>query len=452
MEKRKHTYILFLMIVLNIINGEAFCQLDFSPAGRIVDQIRRTHFPADTFQIVTFGAKGDGVFDSRPAIIQAIDACSAKGGGVVEVPSGKFFCKGPISLKSNVNLYLSDKAILFFSSEPDDYLPAVFTRWEGVEIYNYSPLIYTLNQENVALSGKGTIDGNTAEKWIPFRDLQGKAQNKVRELNDLQVPVSERRFGDGDYLRPSFIQFINCKRILIEGITLINSPFWMLHPVYCSDIIVRNVKFNSLIINNDGIDFDSSTNGLVEGCSFTTGDDAIVFKSGRDRDGWRINKPTENIVARNCTAPQVLHGIAFGSEMSAGVENVYIENFKIGNVQSEAIQFKANKDRGGFIKNIYIRDIEVDRAGQHLFFFTNSYQGYRGGNSPSEFYNIHLENIICNYANYVIQLQGLEASPLHNISIENVEVKKADHIFDRKEFYKDIIIRNVTVAGKEVEL
>jgi len=452
MKNNKRFTLIFLIIIFVPFKGKTFCQLNFSPADRIVNQIQRTFFPADTFQITNFGALGNGVSDNRSPIMNAIEACSQKGGGVVLIPKGTFFCKGPVSLKSNVNLHLSKGAILLFSSEPGDYLPATFTRWEGVEIYNYSPMIYTLSQENVAITGKGTINGNAAEKWISFRDLIGKAQNNVREFNDKQAPVSERKFGEGDYIRPSFIQFINCSRILVEGVTLINSPLWILHPVYCSDIVIRNVNFYSLIINNDGIDIDSSINGLIENCTFSTGDDAIVFKSGRDSDGWRVNKPSKNFVVRNCIAPQVLHGIAFGSEMSGGIENVFVENINLGNVKGEAIQFKANKDRGGYIRDIFIRNIEVDTAGQHLLYFTNSYHGYRGGNAPSEFYNIHIENIICHLANYVIQLQGLEEMPLHDISIEKVTVGKAKNIFDKKEYYRNIVFKQLKVAGKEVDL
>jgi polygalacturonase len=220
--------------------------------------------------------------------------------------------------------------------------------------------------------------------------------------------------------------------------------------VYSSHIIIRNVKFNSQVINNDGIDFDSSEYGLVEECTFNTGDDAVVFKSGRDRDGWRVNKPTKNIVVRNCTAPHVLSGIAFGSEMSGGIENIYIENMKLGKVKGEAIQFKANKDRGGYIRDVFIRNIETDTVGRHLLYFTNDYHSYRGGNAPSEFYNIHIENIRCRQTNYVIQLQGLEGKPLHDISVENVIVGKATNIFDKREFYKNINLTGFQVSGNSI--
>lgn len=427
-------------------------QLNFSAAEAIVNQIERTSFPTDTFWVTGYGAKADGIFDNRHSILNAIEDCSKSGGGVVMLSGGVFFCKGPISLKNNVNLHIAIDSKLLFSSNPDDYLPAVFTRWEGVEVFNYSPLIYTADQENIAITGEGIVDGNATETWSNFRSKQGPAQNKARELGAGLVPVNERIFGDDDFLRPSFIQFINCKRILVEGLTLTNSPFWILHPVYCSDFVIQKVNFISMNINNDGIDVDSSINGLIEECSFTTGDDAVVFKSGRDQDGWRVGKPTQNIVVRNCLAPQVLHGIAFGSEMSGGIENIYVENFEMGTVKSKAIQFKANKDRGGYVRNIHIRNVKAEHVEGELFYFTNSYHGYRGGDSPSAFHDIYIENVYCVYANSVIHLEGLDESPLDQISLENIRVNKAGNVFGKMINFSNVQLSRFFVSGKKIEL
>ncbi|MFW5830661.1 MAG: glycoside hydrolase family 28 protein [Prolixibacteraceae bacterium] len=447
-------YITFniLILVFFLFSNNSTSQQNFSFAEKIISKIEKTSFPKDTFLITDYGAKGDSLFNNNAAISNAIDACFTSGGGVVVISDGKFFCKGTISLKSNVNLHITEDAILLFSSEPDDYLPAVLTRWEGIVIYNYSPMIYTANQKNIAITGKGFIEGNALKKWISFKSLQSEAQNRARTYNDQQVILNKRVFGKGDYLRPSFIQFFNCKRILVEGVTLINSPMWMVHPVYSSDIIIRDVVFNSLFANNDGIDFDSSTTGLVEQCTFITGDDAVVFKSGRDRDGWRVNKPTKDIVVRNCKAPQVLHGIAFGSEMSGGIENIYIENIQLGNIKKEAIQFKSNKDRGGYIRDVFIRNIEVDSVGRNLLFFTNNYHSYRGGNSPSEFHQIYIEKISCKSAGTAIHLQGLKEMFLHDISIKKVTVNDVQNVFGRKEFYKDIMLQEFIVEGKKINL
>ncbi len=430
----------------------ALSQSNFSKADSIISQIKKTSFPSDTFDITDYGARGNGSFDNKPAIMKAVSECSEKGGGVVLVPAGIYYCKGPVSLRSNVNLHLDEGSTILFSPDPADYLPAVFTRWEGVEIYNYSPMIYTKGQENVGITGQGTLDGNSERTWVDFRKRQGDAQKRLREANEKGTAVSDRRFGEGDFLRPSFVQFIDCRRILVEGITLKHSPLWILHPVYCSDITIRNVIFNSLVINNDGIDIDSSCKGLIEGCTFSTGDDAVVFKSGRDSDGWRVNRSSHDFVVRDCTAPRVLHGIAFGSEMSGGVENIYIENIRLGRVRGEAMQFKANKDRGGYIRNIYIRNVDVDSCGNHLFFFTNSYHSYRGGNAPSDFHEIHLSNVHCRKTNYVLQVQGLEETPIHDISIRNVAVEHAENIFDKMEFYHDVELKQVFVKGHPLKI
>ena len=205
-------------------------------------------------------------------------------------------------------------------------------------------------------------------------------------------------------------------------------------------------------INNDGIDVDSSINGLIEECSFTTGDDAVVFKSGRDQDGWRVGKPTQNIVVRNCLAPQVLHGIAFGSEMSGGIETIYVENFEMGTVKSKAIQFKANKDRGGYVRNIHIRNVKAEHVEGELFYFTNSYHGYRGGDSPSAFHDIYIENVYCVYANSVIHLEGLDESPLDQISLENIRVNKAGNVFGKMINFSNVQLSRFFVSGKKIEL
>ncbi len=448
----KILFIIVTAIVSAFPINKTYGQTNFDVAENILNQINRTSFPTDTFWVSDYGAKADGITDNRPYILKAIKDCSMKGGGVVMLSDGVIFCKGPISLKSNVNLHIAGGTTLQFSSEPDDYLPTVFTRWEGVEIHNYSPLIYTAEQENVAITGEGIIDGNADETWGTFRSKQGPAQNRAREFGTEQVPVKERIFGNGDFLRPSFVQFIHCSRILVEGVTFKNSPFWILHPVYCSDFVIRNVEFISMNINNDGIDVDSSINGLIEECSFTTGDDAVVFKSGRDQDGWRVGKPTQNIVVRNCSAPQVLHGIAFGSELSGGIENIFIENFKMGKVRSKAIQFKANKDRGGYVKNIHIRNVEVDESEGDLFYFTNNYHGYRGGDAPSAFHDIYIENVSCQYANCVIHLQGLGESPLDKITFQNISVEKAGNVFGKMENFRNVFFNRFFVSGEKIKL
>ena len=446
--------IFYLVALISFFNhAEILAQkLKFSAAEKIVEGIQPTSFPDQTFLITDHGGRGDGNFDNYDIINRLIHTCSGKGGGIVVIPAGVFYCAGAINLRNNVNLHLEEGAVLMFSPEPRDYLPSVFTRWEGVELFNYSPLIYTVGQQNVAITGTGTINGNGDAIWTGFRNKQKPAQSRLRVMGSTELPLQNRVFGAGDYLRTPLIQFVSCERILVEGVTLTNSPFWILQPVYSSHIIIRDVNFHSMVINNDGIDLDSSTDALIENCSFRTGDDAVVFKSGRDQDAWRVNKPTKRVVVRNCEAPQVLHGLAFGSEMSGGVEEIYIENFKMDQVKSEAIQFKANKDRGGYIRNIFIRNILVDSAKQHLIYFTNDYHGYRGGNFPSSFSNIRIEDVNCNYARYAFQLQGLEDQPLENLYFQDILVQDAQDVFDKKDYFKEVVFKNVEVEGELIKL
>ena len=272
----KRTGLIISAILIFVSTSFSLLQVDeFEKSKDIINNIQHTSFRQKEYNVLDFGAKGDGKFDNNEAINDAITTCSEEGGGKVIIPSGKYLSKGPVNLKSNVNLFIAEGALLQFSPDPNDYLPVVFTRWEGVEIYNYSPLIYTADQVNVAITGSGTVDGNAKVNWVSFREKQGKAQNALREMGAEQVPVEDRVFGEGHFLRTPLIQFINCDRILVEGITLTNSPFWILHPVYSSNMIIRNVKFHSMVINNDGIDVDSSHDILIENCNFRTGDDAV---------------------------------------------------------------------------------------------------------------------------------------------------------------------------------
>lgn len=391
--------------------------------NQILSRVQVPEISSTEFNIKDFGAIADGKTNCIPAIEKAIKKAVANTGGKVIIPDGEWFCKGPIHLEDNINLHLKKGSRVVFSDNDKDYLPLQLVRWEGVEIYNYSPYIYAKNKKNIAITGHGTFDGN-AEKIRTWRKNQKPAQNKLREMGKNLVPVDERRFGEGHFLRFSFIQLMDCKNILIENITIENVPFWVMHPTYSKNITIRNVTVTSPHINNDGIDFDSCEDALVENCVFTCGDDAIVIKSGRDNDAWRINKPSKNIVIRNCLAPEVLHGLAFGSEMSGGIENIFIDNFYMKKVKQYAIQFKANRDRGGYIKNIFIDGIFIDSAKTALF-FTNDYHGYSGGNYPSEFHHITIDNVFCSHANGKgIEIMGLKEKPIHNIRIKNFNVLK----------------------------
>ena len=388
----------------------------------ILKNISAPEFKDQTFRV---NLEFDSLFDCCEIINSTIAKCSQKGGGKVVIPKGYHFCRGPINLKSNVSLHLEEGAVLAFSQNPKDYLPVVFVRWEGTEAYNYSPFIYAKDQKNIAISGKGIIDGNgqAENSFRSWRSKQKTDQRKLRKMGREGVPVEERVFGEGAFLRPQLIHLVNCENILFEDFKIINSSFWLMQPTYCNNLTIRRVIVDSHFINNDGVDIDSDTNVLIEDCYFNTGDDFVAIKSGRDQDAWRVNKPSKNIVIRNCKSDFSLHGISFGSEMSGGIENVIVENVDFGKNRQYTLQFKSNKDRGGYIRNIVIKNIEIDST-RDVIYFTNQYHSYEGGNSPSEFKNVSIENVNCRIASgAAINMVGLPEMPISNVSIKDLTVK-----------------------------
>jgi polygalacturonase len=421
------TLFLFAFITLFVLVGFSQEQnkIGFDAGvSEILENISEPVFPERIFQI---SAADLTAGDWNDFVNEKIRTCSEAGGGRVVLNGGTYFCNGPVVLLSNVNLHLKENARLVFGQNPEDYLPEVFVRWEGTEAYNYSPFIYAKGAENIAITGKGAIDGNglAENSFRSWRSRQKEDQNKLREMGRKGVPVEERIFGAGSFLRPQLIHFVNCKNILLEGIAVTNGSFWLIQPTYCSNVTIRNVSVESKFINNDGVDIDSSSDVLIENCRFNTGDDFVAIKSGRDQDGWRVNKPSKNIVVRNSTSDDCLHGISFGSEISGGIENVYAENLVFKKVREYGLQFKSNKDRGGYIKNIYINGIEIDTA-QTGISFTNRYHSYSGGEFPSLFENIRIEKLNCNVATQkAISLEGLVEKPIRNIVFENVKVKSS---------------------------
>lgn len=418
----------------------------------IIKKIELPDIGSKSLNIVDYNAVGDGLTDCKPIIDSLIQILSSQAGGKLIIPKGVFFCKGPIEMESHINLHLEEGATLLFSQDSKDYLPLKLVRWEGVEIYNYSPYIYAKDKTNISITGKGTLNGNAKGGIGEWKSLQKKAQKELRKMGKALTPVDERRFGEGHFLRPSFVQFLNCKNILISDITIENVPFWVVHPTYCHSITIKNITINSSRINNDGIDMDSCEDALIENCVFiNAGDDAIAIKSGRDNDAWRVNQPSKNIVIRNCIAEKVLHGIAFGSEMSGGIENIYVQNFVLKHVKSRAIQFKSNKDRGGYICNVFIDGVYIDSTHTALF-FTNDYHGYNGGNFPSDYHHITIKNLICSYArNKSLNINGLKELPIRDVLLENFLILKEN---EKTEIHnvKDFHIKNVSINRKELKI
>jgi polygalacturonase len=361
--------------------------------------------------------------DIRLAISEAMDRLGEAGGTLI-LPKGEWLSNGPIHFKSRTALHVPKGTHLKFSRNPEHYLPMVFTRWEGTECWNYSPLIYAKDVTDIAITGGGTIDGQGFEGFFKWRPQQRESQQLLRKMGAEGVPVSERRFGPGHFIRPGFVQFINCQRVLVDGPRFIDSTFWMIHPVYCDHVTVRNVSLKSDHLNSDGIDPDSSTNVLIERCIFDVGDDGVSIKAGRDQDGWRVGKSSSRIVVRDCDYRGTAGGgFAIGSEMSGGVNQVFVERYKMGNVVHGAY-FKSNMDRGGAITDIFIREIAIGTA-QAAISFTTDYHGHRGGNFPTKFDNVQIENLACGEAIVALSFVGAANAPLGRIRVANTVIGKA---------------------------
>jgi len=279
--------------------------------------IKVYNFPNRDFIITDFGAKSEPNFDNTKAFADAIQACTDAGGGRVVVPAG-VWQTGAIHLKDNVNLHLSENAVINFTDDPKAYLPVVQTSWEGIECYTYSPLVYAFGRKNIAITGKGKLmpKMDTWKIWFARPPAHMEALKKLYHQLSRNVPVVERQMAYGEAnLRPHLIQFNRCQNILLEDFKIQNSPFWTIHIFKSTNGLIRNLDVKATGHNNAGVDLEMSKNFLVENCKFEQGDDGIVIKSGRNHDGWRLNTPTENIVARNCTIVKAHALIVFGSEL-----------------------------------------------------------------------------------------------------------------------------------------
>src|SRR5215212_4743063 len=395
-------------------------------ADEIVRRIVVPKFPARAFDITKYGAVGDGKASCTGAVRKAIAACVDAGGGQVIVPAGRFLT-GALRLQSNVNLHLDDKATLAFTDDVKEY-PIVFTRWEGVELMNLSPFIYAFKAQDVAITGGGTLDGQADEQhWWPWR-LAGQgnpgrdraARTRLIEMQAKGVPVAERVFGAQDYLRPNFIQPYRSRNILIDGITIINSPMWEIHPVLCESITVKNVTIRSHGPNNDGCDPESCKDVLIDGCTFDTGDDCIALKSGRNDDGRRINVPVENVVIRNCRMKAGHGGITIGSEITGGARNVYAERCTLDSPDLErGLRLKTNTMRGGVIENVFVRDIEIGNVKLAPIEIDLRYGPPESGPFLPIVRNVQVERMHSTSSKHGLYIHGLENAPVRDVVVRD---------------------------------
>lgn len=447
----RHIALLLFGLVMAAVSSDVQAQpvRGWEDYERIAAMIVAPTFPDRDFPITEFGANPRA--DATAVIRQAIEACHRAGGGRVVIPAG-VWKTGAIHLKSNVNLHLRAGATLLFSFDLSQY-PIVFTRWEGVECMNYSPFIYAYEQENIAVTGQGTLDGGaTVETWWGWnrkqRDqvpLQRAARDKLIEMGEANVPVAQRVFGDGHYLRPNFIQTYRCKNVLIEGVTVVRSPMWEVHPVLSENVTVRGLTIRSHGSNNDGCDPESCRNVLIENCLFDTGDDCIAIKSGRNGDGRRVAVPTENVIIRNCVMKDGHGGVVLGSECTGGIRNVFVENCEMDSPNLDrALRFKNNAVRGGVLENVFMRNVRIGKVAEAVLTIDLLYEeGAKGAFKPVV-RNVHMEKITSTASPRVLYVRGFEGAVVDGIHISDstftgvTETEVVEHA-------GTVTLRNVTI-------
>jgi polygalacturonase len=422
----------------------------------ILERIAPPVFPDRVFPVTEYGAIGDGARDCTAAFREAIAACARAGGGRVLVPAGRFL-SGPIHLRSGVNLHLSEGATIAFSRNPDHYLPVVFTRWEGVELMNYSAFIYAFEQRDIAVTGKGTLDGQASDAhWWPWKGsrtlppeaTQTAARARLIEMGARGVPVAERVFGSGSFLRPNFIQPYRCQNVLIESVTIVNSPMWEIHPVLCRNVTVRGVVVNSHGPNNDGCDPESCRDVLIDGCTFDTGDDCIALKSGRNEDGRRLAEPIQDVVIRNCSMKDGHGGVVIGSEASGGARNIFAERCRMDSPNLDrALRIKTNSVRGGFVEHVYMRDVTVGQVAEAVVTINLFYEEGDAGAFPPVVREIDVRNVTSGRSEYGLLLRGYAHTPIRDVRVTDCtfdNVAKGDLV----EGVAGLTLRNVRVNGK----
>ena len=411
---------------------------------QIEQSIIQPQISGKDYNITKFGAKPSATAaQNQKAIQKAIDKCSKKGGGRVIIPAGLTFQTGAIILKSHVNLVVEEGAVLQFVFEPELY-PIVETSWEGLECFNLSPCIYAFKATDIAVTGKGTIDGSGSnETWWSwcgsprFGWKEGMIAQKIEarprllKCGEDGIPMyneqgqrsPERVFGPKDGLRPQLVNFNWCERILLEDVTLLRSPFWVIHPLHSTDITVRRVKIINNGPNGDGCDPECCDRVLIEDCFFNTGDDCIAIKSGRNRDGRERNMSSKNIIIRRCEMKNGHGGVVIGSEISGGCQNVFAHDCTMDSPNLDRVlRIKTNSCRGGIIENINMRNIKVGQCREAVLKINLDYEHNeiccRGFNPTVR--NVNVENVTCNKSKLGTMIVALDTvCNVYDVNIKN---------------------------------
>ncbi len=448
-------------------------------------EVVRPTFPDYTVDIRDFGAISDGRTLCTDAINNAITDVNNKGGGTVLIPAGLWYT-GPIELKSNVRLHTEYGALILFTADLDAY-KIIDTSFEGLDTRRCQSPLFAYKAHNIAITGYGTFDGS-GEEWRPVKkskvtSKQWKALlkkcNVTNEKGDIWYPSEASRQGaeacydfnvpdnittDAEWesikrwLRPTLLNFISCDTVLLENATFKNSPAWCLHPLMCTHLTIDAVQVSNpwYAQNGDALDIESCRNVLVVNSTFDAGDDAICIKSGKDEDGRRRAVPCENIVIRNNTVLHGHGGFVVGSEMSGGVNNIYISdcNF-IGT--DVGLRFKSTRGRGGIVENIYINNIVMTNIPEEALLFDLFY-GKKGKATADSippvseetpvFRNIHINNVVCRGAGRAMYFNGLPEMKINNITIDNTIIlnAKSGIVINQAE---NIVIKNTRVEPLE---
>ena len=479
---------LFLLLTLCLVtlglqaqgwNDQQYQQIERS--------IRVPQFTDRDFPITKYGAKAtatiakkgmstkDIAAKNQKAINKAIEKCSKKGGGRVIVPAGQHFLTAAIELKSHVNLVIEEGAVLEFAFEPELY-PIVPTRWEGVDCWNLSPCIYAYQQTDIAITGKGTIDGGGSNEtwwpWVSNARFGFKEGMKVHQWNGARqrllkaaedgIDMDQRRFGTQDGLRPQLISPNQCDGVLIENVTLLRSPFWVIHPLLCQDVTVRGVHVNNDGPNGDGCDPESCDRVMIENCFFNTGDDCIAIKSGRNNDGREggqgryAGRPSKNIIIRNCEMQNGHGGVVIGSEISGGCQNVFAHDCKMDSPNLDRVlRIKTNSCRGGVIENINMRNVTVGQCKEAVLKINTDYEPRevccRGFNPTVR--NVWMENVTCQKSKYGVMIVGMPNDcQVYDIDVKNCQFNGVAAGNSMTGQYRDVRFDNLQVNGSVVLL
>lgn len=423
-----------------------------------MQKIEKPFIPENEFNILDFGVERKNLFRIDEALKKAINAARESGGGKIVIPSGRWE-SGPIHLENNIEIHFEDGAEIYFSMNLDDYLPAVFSRHQGIECYKFSPLIYANGINNFAITGNGILHGR-GKAWWKYNNRREKAWMELEQMARQLTPVEERIFADttNHFLAPSFFQPINCKNIFIEGVTFNFGPFWTVNPVYCENVIIRKVKVVTQgeyghTQNGDGINPSSCKNVLIEYCDLDTGDDCITIKSGRAEDGLRVGKPSENIVIRYCEARQGHGGVVIGSETSGGIKNVFIHQCSFHGTD-RGIRIKTARERGAAVENIFISDITMENIKDeaivlNMLRYTPRLPEHPVSIRTPEYNNITISNVICKGAEYGIRLIGLPEKPMKNIHLKNIQL--ASHFGLQATDVTNLTMKNVIIESEDSE-